>query len=268
MASKPLSKLPPATRAGLSLGELVAELAPFGPVLHGDPALRVSDVVQDSRRVLPGVLFVARPGSKTDGLRHVPEAAQRGAAGVLLSQSAAPVGPLGLPWISVRNLPRALAVAAEAVQGNPSRELRLVGVTGTNGKTTVTWLVQRALERLGALCGRLGTLGFEVAGQQFETDLTTPEADTLSRGLAWMRTLGAGVAAMEVSSIALTSARADALRFEVAAFTNLTQDHLDFHGSFDAYRQAKARLFLELSPAVSVLNLDDEFGGWLREHTT
>jgi len=143
-----------------------------------------------------------------------------------------------------------------------------VGITGTNGKTTVSWLVQRTLEQLGGVCGRVGTLGLEVAGQHFDSDLTTPEADTLSRGLAWMRRLGATAAAMEVSSIALVNARADALRFEVAAFTNLTQDHLDFHGSFDAYGKAKARLFQDLGPSVAVLNQDDEFGVWLSEHTS
>jgi UDP-N-acetylmuramoyl-L-alanyl-D-glutamate--2,6-diaminopimelate ligase len=248
---------------GLTLGELLTELTAFEPQLEGEASVRVLDVEQDSRSVVAGTLFVARPGTKTDGLRFVQDAERRGAAAVLVGADAQPPS-LACPVLRVRDVPRALGVAAEAVHQRPSRGLRLAGITGTNGKTTVSWLVQRALEDLDVCCGRIGTLGIEAAGQHQETPLTTPEADTVSRGLAWMRSLGATHAAMEVSSVALATARVEALCFQVAAFTNLTRDHLDFHGSFEAYRQAKARLFLELGPEVSVLNQDDEFGRWLR----
>jgi UDP-N-acetylmuramoyl-L-alanyl-D-glutamate--2,6-diaminopimelate ligase len=252
--------------SGLTLGQLAAELAAFQPRLEGDAEVRVSDVEQDSRKVGPGTLFVARVGAHTDGLRFAPDALQRGAAALMLAEDAnAP--SLACPLLRVRELPHALAVAAEAVHQHPSRTLRLAGVTGTNGKTTVSWLIQRALEALDQPCGRIGTLGVEVAGQQQGSLLTTPEADSISRSLAWMRSLGASYAAMEVSSVALASARVEALRFQVAAFTNLTRDHLDYHGTFEAYRAAKARLFLEFEPEVAVLNQDDEFGRWLTEHT-
>ena len=256
----------PTTSEGLTLGELAAELREFAPELHGDAATRVVDVEQDSRGVEAGALFVARAGSTTDGMRFVADAVQRGAAALMVA-SDSPSPALALPVLRVEQLPRALAVAAEAVHQHPSRKLRLVGVTGTNGKTTVTWLVQRTLERLGVVCGRLGTLGLEVAGQHRDTSLTTPEANALSRGLAWMKRLGASHAAMEVSSIALSTARVEALRFEVAALTNLTRDHLDFHHSFEAYQAAKARLFMELAPQVAVLNLDDPFGRWVADRS-
>lgn len=253
-----------ASSSGLSLSELVAELSAFEPRLEGDPHVRICDLGQDSRSVSPGTLFVARPGSKTDGLRYAQDAERRGAAAVMIAADAQPPS-LSCPVLRVKELPHALSLAAEAVHRHPSRSLRLAGITGTNGKTTVSWLVQRALEDLDVCCGRIGTLGIEAAGQHQETPLTTPEADSLSRSLAWMRGLGASHAAMEVSSVALVTGRVEALRFEVAAFTNLTRDHLDFHGDVEAYRAAKARLFLELGPQVSVLNQDDEFGRWLAE---
>jgi len=254
-----------AASSGLTLAELVTELSAFEPQLVGDASTRVVDVEQDSRSVATGSLFVARTGSHTDGLRFVRDAERRGAAAVMIA-AGAQAPQLDCPVLRVRELPRALGVAAEAVHHHPSRGVRLAGITGTNGKTTISWLVQRALEDLDVCCGRIGTLGIEAAGQHQETPLTTPEADTISRGLAWMRGLGATHAAMEVSSVALATARVDALTFQVAAFTNLTRDHLDFHGSFEAYHQAKTRLFLELGPEVSVLNQDDEFGRWLTEH--
>ena len=250
--------------SGLSLSDLVSELSAFEPRLEGDPNVQVRDLAQDSRSVSPGTLFVARPGNNTDGLRYAQDAERRGAAALMIAADAQPP-PLSCPVLRVKELPRALSLAAEAVHQYPSRSLRLAGITGTNDKTTVSWLVQRALEALDVCCGRIGTLGIEAAGQHHETPLTTPEADSLSRSLAWMRGLGASHAAMEVSSVALVTARVEALRFEVAAFTNLTRDHLDFHGHIEAYRAAKARLFLELAPQVSVLNQDDEFGRWLAE---
>jgi UDP-N-acetylmuramoyl-L-alanyl-D-glutamate--2,6-diaminopimelate ligase len=226
----------------------------------------VLDVEQDSRSVGPGALFAARHGGKTDGLRYAEDAVRRGAVAVLVGADAA-LPELGCPVLRVRDVARALPFAAEAVHGYPSRSLRLVGVTGTNGKTTTAWLVQRALEELGVRCARLGTLGFELAGQTDETHLTTPEADAISRALALTRRQGGTHAVMEVSSVALAGARVEALAFEVAAFSNLTHDHLDFHGTFDAYRAAKARLFRDLRPGAAVLNVDDEFGRWLAGNT-
>jgi UDP-N-acetylmuramoyl-L-alanyl-D-glutamate--2,6-diaminopimelate ligase len=254
------------SQSGLTLGELAAVLRDFEPALSGGADITVLDVDQDSRSVGPGALFAARHGGKTDGLRFVTDAVRRGAVAVLVDAGAV-VPELPCPVLRVRDVARALPFAAEAVHGYPSRSLRLVGITGTNGKTTTSWLVQRVLEELGARCARLGTLGFEVAGQHDETHLTTPEADGVSRSLAYARRLGASHAVMEVSSVALSTHRVEALSFEVAAFSNLTHDHLDFHGTFEAYRQAKVRLFQALAPASAVLNVDDELGRWLGTHT-
>ncbi|MEY4551247.1 MAG: hypothetical protein RL685_7442, partial [Pseudomonadota bacterium] len=255
------------TSRGLTLGELATELSAFAPQLSGgDASTLVTDVDQDSRSVVAGTLFVARQGQHTDGLRFAADAERRGAAAIMVAADAE-TPTLSCPILRVRDLPRALGVAAEAVHRHPSDTLRLAGVTGTNGKTTVSWLLQHALDQLDLRCGRIGTLGVELAGQHHDTPLTTPEADALSRSLAWMRDRGASHAAMEVSSVALATGRVEALRFHTAAFTNLTRDHLDFHGTFEAYRDAKARLFLELQPEVAVINQDDEFGRWLAEHT-
>lgn len=254
------------TSTGLTLGELSSILRDFEPSLSGGPDVTVLDVDQDSRSVSPGALFAARHGGKTDGLRFVADAARRGAVAVMVDADAV-VPPLPCPVLRVRDVARALPFAAEAVHGYPSRGLELVGVTGTNGKTTTTWLVQRALEELGLRCARLGTLGFEIGGRQDETHLTTPEADGISRSLALARRLGGTHAVMEVSSVALATQRVEALQFDVAAFSNLTHDHLDFHGTFEAYRQAKARLFQALTPRAAVLNVDDEFGRWLADNT-
>jgi UDP-N-acetylmuramoyl-L-alanyl-D-glutamate--2,6-diaminopimelate ligase len=253
-------------QSALTLGELGSILRDFDASLSGGADVHVLDVDQDSRSIGPGALFAARHGGKTDGLRYVTAAARRGAVAVMVD-AGAQVPELDCPILRVRDVARALPFAAEAVHGYPSRALRLVGITGTNGKTTTTWLVQRVLEELGVRCARLGTLGFELQGHKDDTHLTTPEADGISRSLALARRLGASHVAMEVSSVALASHRVEALAFEVAAFSNLTHDHLDFHGTFEAYRDAKARLFQALAPRTAVLNVDDAFGLWLAENT-
>lgn len=244
---------------GVALGELVTELAPFAPTLAGSGGTRVSDVEQDSRRVTAGALFVARTGARENGQRFIGEALARGAAAVMIDAGVR-LGPLSCPVLTVAELPRALAIAAEAVHRWPSRDLAVVGITGTNGKTTTAWLVQRALVNLGIRAARIGTLGFEFEGRAGDLELTTPEADALSRSLAVVKQSGGTHVAMEVSSVALVQHRVDGVRFDVAAFTNLTRDHLDFHGTFEAYRDAKGRLFRELGPRAAVLEVGDPFG--------
>ena len=251
---------------GLTLAALCSVLKDFDASLSGGGEVRVLDVDQDSRTAGPGALFAARHGGKTDGLRYAADAVRRGAVAVMVD-AAASVAELGCPVLRVRDVARAIPFAAEAVHGHPSRALHLVGITGTNGKTTTAWLVQRVLEALGVRCARLGTLGFDLGGQTDETHLTTPEADGISRALGSTRRRGGTHAVMEVSSVALATARVEALSFEVAAFSNLTHDHLDFHGTFEAYRAAKVRLFRDLRPAAAVLNVDDELGRWLADNT-
>ncbi len=247
---------------GLELRELTREL-PMAARVAGDSTVRVRGVQHDSRRVEAGDLFVARKGASFDGGRFVRDAVARGAAALLVAPEAVEdASAWGVPVVVVEDPAAALGYAASAVYGHPSFALDVVGVTGTNGKTTVTHLVRWAID--GALgqpsCGVLGTLGHSFGSWHAHAGHTTPEADEVARAMAAMRERGATHVAMEVSSHALELGRVRAVRFRVAAFTNLTQDHLDFHGSMDKYAQAKARLFIELGPSASVLNVADAFG--------
>jgi UDP-N-acetylmuramoyl-L-alanyl-D-glutamate--2,6-diaminopimelate ligase len=245
--------------AGTSLAGLAQALAPWRAVVRGDDTVCVTGVRQDSRRIEPGELFVARTGGRVSGADFAAQAVARGAAAVL-AEPGAVAASLGVPVLEVSDVRRALGTAAELVYRTPSRALSLVGITGTNGKTTTSLLVEHALRALGARPARLGTLGFAFAGAEEEGSLTTPEADEVSRHLASVVARGGTHFVMEVSSHALSLARVDALTFRVAAFTNLSQDHLDFYSSMAEYGAAKERLFTALSPAVSVIAVDDEFG--------
>ena len=245
--------------AGLTLAELVREL-PLRAWIEGDAGVRVRGVQQDSRRVEAGDLFVARAGAHADGARFVSDARARGAVAVL-GDVGTPV-PHGMAAVRVEDAVRALAFAAAAVYRHPSFTLEVVGITGTNGKTTTTHLVRAAIDgAFGApRCGIVGTVGHGYRDLCFEARHTTPEADELARILAAMRDRGATHVAMEVSSIALSTGRVDAVRFRVAAFTNLTQDHLDFHDTMESYGASKARLFTECAPGGAVIVVDGRFG--------
>jgi UDP-N-acetylmuramoyl-L-alanyl-D-glutamate--2,6-diaminopimelate ligase len=230
----------------------------------GDGNVRVRGVRQDSRRVQPGELFVARQGGQTSGAAHALGAAAAGAVALMLERGE-PLPATRLPLLEVSNVKRALALAAEAVYGFPSRALDVIGVTGTNGKTTTTFLIEQGLSRAGARPARLGTLGFEMDGHRFGETLTTPEGDDIARCLLEVKARGGSHLVMEVSSIAVVQERVSGLRFKSAAFTNLTQDHLDFHGSMQAYGEAKAELFTRLSPEHSVIHVGDAFGAELAQ---
>lgn len=248
---------------GISLAVLADEL---DGTLHGAEHTRVVDVAQDSRRELRDTLFVALQGARADGCRYAPEAVTRGASAVLCEVGrAAELEPLGVPVIEVRGVRRAMARAAALVHGEPTRALRVVGITGTNGKTTTAHLVEAALIATGAVTGVVGTLGHRLGREVFGEGHTSPEADELQRLAALMRGRGASHLVMEVSSIALANERVSEVEFDVAAFTNLTQDHLDFHGSMEAYAASKERLFLEHRPRVSVVNVDDPYGAELAD---
>ncbi|MCL2777162.1 MAG: UDP-N-acetylmuramoyl-L-alanyl-D-glutamate--2,6-diaminopimelate ligase [Polyangiaceae bacterium] len=261
---------------GLRLADLARELSRVN--LEGDRSVRnvrVYGVKIDSRRVKKGDLFVARAGKNVDGVAFIPEALARGAVAILIDRNRAAnayaylVGGGGqrCPVLLADDLPEAMAYAAAAVYGHPAFSLDIVGVTGTNGKTTTTHLVRTAVDGAlgGAFCGVIGTVGHSYAGQTIAAEHTTPEADELARVLASMKKRGASHVAMEVSSIALTQKRVSAVRFRVAAFTNLTQDHLDFHGSMDAYANAKRLLFTEMAPGLAVVNISDPFGECLAD---
>jgi UDP-N-acetylmuramoyl-L-alanyl-D-glutamate--2,6-diaminopimelate ligase len=245
----------------LRLDELAREL-PMAADVAGDASALVWGVKHDSRAVRPGDLFVARRGEKADGARFVEDAVRRGASAVMAARGALDAGRAGVPLLLVDDPAAALGYAASAVYGHPSFSLEVAGITGTNGKTTTAHLVRAAVD--GALgrpsCGVLGTVGHSFDGWRVDAEHTTPEADDVARTMASMRERGATHVAMEVSSHALELGRVRAIRFRVAALTNLTQDHLDFHGSMSAYAAAKARLFTELGPGAVVLSVDQAFG--------
>ncbi len=223
----------------------------------------VSGVVADSRRVKPGDCFVAVPGFKQDARRFVPEAVRRG-AGVIVTEGG-PLPDVAVAQILVPSARRALARLAGFWYEHPSRALSLVGVTGTNGKTTTSYLVDALLRSRGAPTGIIGTIQYVLGAEVLPAHQTTPEALDIQAMLATMRERGVRGVAMEVSSHALALHRADGLEFDVAVFTNLTQDHLDFHGTFDSYRAAKRRLFELLAAGrkprrTAVVNADDPSG--------
>ncbi len=248
----------------LRLAELARQLDRVGATTRGDVSVRVSDVRQDSREVTAGDLFVARAGSRASGAAFAVDAVRRGAAAVM-AERGTELPELGVPVMQVDEIRLALALAAEVVHQRPSQRIGVVGITGTNGKTTTASLVRRALAGAGARAASLGTLGFEFGEDLVDSSLTTPEADQISRYVARASDGGATHLVMEVSSHALSQARVDALTFAVAAFSNLTQDHLDYHTTMEEYAASKARLFVELQPRVSVINVDDPFGAQLAE---
>ncbi len=244
---------------------LVRELAERigGVVTQGDGGRRVEGLRQDSRSVVRGEMFAVRPGQQVDGAQFIPDALARGAAALLVSRGVLHGAPVDVPVIEVEDVGRSLGVAAAEVYGHPTRELRTVGITGTNGKTTTSTIVFEALERLGSRPALIGTLGNRFGATSSAGSHTTPEADDIQRFAAGVVAAGGTHLVMEVSSHALALGRADAIHFAVAAFTNLTQDHLDFHKTMSAYGDAKRRLFSDLAPEASVINVDDPFGALL-----
>ncbi len=241
----------------LTLRELVAR--GLGIEVWGDADAVVRGVRHDSRAIEPGDLFVAMSGRNVEGARFAADALRRGASALAVEERL----DLDAPQLRVANARLALGALAAAVYGDPTAELRVIGITGTNGKTTTAWLLDDALRALGHSPALLGTVESRGPGFRAPAPFTTPEGDEIARFARRMVDAGATHLVMEVSSHALAQHRADAVRFEVAAFTNLTQDHLDFHLTMEAYFAAKARLFTELSPLASVVNVDDSFGARL-----
>ena len=223
---------------------LLSQLLPHIDVLEcdGDLDVDVHAVTRDSRQVHRGSAFVAIRGAAVDGHAFVSELRH---AAVVVVEDRVDVPP-GVTRVLVSDTRRALSLLAAAVNGFPGKQLTMVGVTGTNGKTTVTTLVDSALRELGATSGRIGTTGTFMNGEAVASELTTPESTVLQRLLSDMRGKGIAHVAMEVSSIGLEQRRVDGIEYDVAVFTNLSRDHLDFHGSMSKYREAKSRLFREL----------------------
>ena len=226
-----------------------------------DGGLEISSLSYDSRTLEPGALFVALPGAKTDGSRFIDQAMERGAAAVLCEHPPERPGP----WLTTPDARLALALASANWFGHPGKEMTLIAVTGTNGKTTTTCLIKEMLEQtLSVPVGLVGTNRNLVGQRELPAHRTPPESYELQRLLRTMADAGCACAVMEVSSHALIQHRTAGLAFDVGVFTNLTQDHLDYHGTMEEYRRAKGLLFAQCRR--SVVNLDDEAGRWYAGH--
>ena len=222
--------------------------------VHADGDLQIGGITADSRRVQKDDLFVAISGFTSDGNRFIPMAMDKGAAVVVTAKKP----ETDVPYVLVPSDRKALAQCAAALYGHPSKSMTMIGITGTNGKTSVTWLLKQVLEHtLGAKVGLIGTMENHNGDVVEEAQRTTPESNELQQLFARMRDAGCTHCVMEVSSHAITLDRVAGVHFDVAAFTNLTEDHLDFHGTMEAYCDAKAELFRRCDKAV--LNADD---GW------
>lgn len=242
----------------MKLKELLRDL----PVesLHADPETEIRDIAYDSRAVQPGDLFVAVEGFTSDGHRFIPMALEKGAAAVLCSR--APEGDV--PYVLTANTRRGLALVSAACFGRPAEKLTMIGVTGTNGKTTSTTLIKHMLEKcLGTKVGLIGTISNWVGEEEYPAERTTPESYDLQALLAKMVSAGCTHCVMEVSSHALDLDRVAGIRFAAGLFTNLTRDHLDFHGTMENYAAAKKKLF-SVSDAGAV-NLDDPWAAFMAE---
>lgn len=226
-------------------------------------SIEIQTVTSDSRQVTPQSLFVAVRGWVTDGHQYVSSAIAQGAKAIVVEKKQS-VDP-AIIQIEVSDSREALALLACALYRHPTQELVLVGVTGTNGKTTTTYLLESIFKEAGFKPGVIGTINYRYLGQEFGASHTTPESTDFQALLRKMKDQGVSHVAMEVSSHALKLRRVDGSHFDVALFTNLTQDHLDFHGDFKDYFESKKRLFFDLTPRASVINLDDPYGKTLYE---
>jgi len=228
---------------------------------QSDRDLLIRELTLDSRKVRPGDLFLAIPGLKVDGRDHITDAIAHGAAAIAYEVEGAKVLPItDIPMIPVKGLAAQLSDIAGRFYGDPSRGMHLVGVTGTNGKTSVTQLIAQALDKLGLHCGLIGTLGTGFYSELKSGIHTTPDPISVQSTLYDLKKAGAKAIAMEVSSHGLDQGRVTALAFDVAVMTNLSRDHLDYHGTMEAYAAAKAKLFAWNDLRCRVVNLDDDFG--------
>jgi UDP-N-acetylmuramoyl-L-alanyl-D-glutamate--2,6-diaminopimelate ligase len=247
----------PAVRLSTLLAGLGEAPPSFDPEIHG--------LTLDSRAVEPGFLFLAVPGRQADGRAYIGAALARGAVAVLYDADGVATQDYGARAIGVPGLRRQVGVIASRFYGAPSRSLQVIGVTGTNGKTTTTHLLAQVLDAPERRCGLIGTLGSGFPGALDPSLHTTPDAVSVQRLMAGFVAAGAQAVCMEVSSHALDQGRVAGVTFDIAVFTNLTRDHLDYHGDMTAYAAAKAQLFDFPHLAAAVINADDLFGRELIE---
>jgi len=249
-----------------SIRRLQALLRDIAPVSAADDRA-IEALCTNSREVVPGSLFIATAGSRVDGRAYIAEACARGAAAVVYDASGATPPPVSVPSIGVPELRRHIGTIADRFYGAPSQDMVVIGVTGTNGKTTCTQVLAQALDRAPQRCAIIGTLGYGFPGALASGAHTTPDAVSVQRLLDEFRAAQATHVSMEVSSHALDQHRVGAVAFEIAVFTNLTRDHLDYHGDMAAYGAAKARLFAWPGLKTAVINTDDAFGRELQQRT-
>ncbi|MEO6655418.1 MAG: UDP-N-acetylmuramoyl-L-alanyl-D-glutamate--2,6-diaminopimelate ligase [Pyrinomonadaceae bacterium] len=247
----------------MSKGKLTIEAvtSELNAELFGDGAAAVSDITHDSRQARESTLFVAIKGATVDGHRFVEDVTRRGSVGIV-SEFDPPTG-FGGAWLKVKDAREALAKAASVINHHPSHDLNLVGITGTNGKTTTTYLCFAVAEAAAQKPAMLTTVEYRIGDKSKEAVRTTPEASDTNRFLREAVDAGCTMAVMEASSQAIDLHRCDGLRFKVAVFTNLTRDHLDYHETMENYYDAKKKLFdgrLGEKPESSVINIDDEWG--------
>jgi UDP-N-acetylmuramoyl-L-alanyl-D-glutamate--2,6-diaminopimelate ligase len=239
-----------------------------GVVWQSAGQIAVTGLTNDSRAVQPGDVYAALPGSRVHGIEFAAAAVAAGAAAVLTDPATTDrAESLGVPWAAVPDPRTVLGALAKWVYGDPGAHLLLIGITGTNGKTTTSYLVEGGLSAAGHRTGVIGTTGIWIDDQVVPSARTTPEAPDVHALLALMRQRGVTAVVMEVSSHALVMGRVDGLLFDVALFTNLSQDHLDFHGSMADYFAAKASLFTPQRARQAVINVDDEWGARLAATT-
>jgi UDP-N-acetylmuramoyl-L-alanyl-D-glutamate--2,6-diaminopimelate ligase len=249
------------TAGGRKLSEVLKGLETALPAGAGN--LEIRQVACDSRKVVPGALFFALQGAKSDGNKFTREALKLGAVAIASEEPAAGPIPAGVTWIQVREARKALAMAAANFFGHPANALQLVAVTGTNGKTTTTSVVDAIVKASGAKTGLFGTIAYHTPLGDYPAPNTTPESVDLQGFFAEIRDAGGACAVLEASSHSLAMDRLWGCHFQAAVFTNLTREHMDFHKTFEDYFAAKKRLFEGTgagAPEVAVLNTDDEFG--------
>ncbi|MBC7962249.1 MAG: UDP-N-acetylmuramoyl-L-alanyl-D-glutamate--2,6-diaminopimelate ligase [Steroidobacteraceae bacterium] len=247
----------------MTLAELLEKFAGTG--IHGDESVKISALTCDSRQVLPGTLFFALRGTKADGHRFIEKAAAAGAAAVVLEDAS--YAPDGIPWVRVADGRAAMGRIAALFNGDPTAGRPLVGITGTNGKTTTTYLIEAILGAAGIPAAVLGTISYRFDTSVIAASHTTPESTELQSAFRQLAEAGAQAFVMEVSSHALEQKRVDGCHFDVGVFSNLTRDHLDYHVTMESYLQAKQRLFSELlrpshekPQRRAAINMDDPYG--------
>ncbi len=248
-----------------SIKQIAAQAPQWAPA--GDPEAMVSGITHDSRRVGPGMMFAALRGEVTDGHSFIDMAIRNGAAAIL-AEEPRPVG-IDTPWIQCEDTRAALGVASAAIYRFPTMQIKLVGVTGTNGKTTISYLLEAIIQAHGGRPGVVGTVSYRWADHDTPATNTTPEASELQRMFREMADDGVTHAVIEVSSHGLHRRRLNGCAFDIGVFTNLTQDHLDYHANFESYYAAKRTLFTELLRGstkgwpIAIINVDDEYGSRL-----